>query len=338
MKYIFLIFFYSIAAIASPPKDLDSWGVFSNDEGVFKITKTHHIYKLNTPLFSDYAQKIRTIHIPQGKKIQVFKKEFIFPVGTIISKTFYYDPDQIGKEEGIDGPWGKQKYLIETRILQKGNDGWTPFVYQWDMNTRSAYYWPYGNKKELKYKEEEFSYFIPDKNQCMSCHVSFKDFDKIIKPLGPSSILNFNFKNQIIRFKKLGLMAENINPPTEAFPIWNEPQTGDLEARAKAYLHTNCAHCHSPDGPAANTGLYLEYKRKNSRKRGFCKTPVAPGIGSGGRPFAIFPGKPKESILTFRVRSRKLAIMMPEIGRDLTHKEGVDLVGKWIESLPGDCH
>ncbi len=323
--------------MATAPEDLESWRIFTKHKNGYKLESSHYIYKLNSPLFSDYTQKLRTIHVPTGEKIKVYKKELIFPVGTIISKTFYYAPQNIGKKQGIDGPWGINKYLIETRILKKDERGWTPYVYQWDMTKKSANYWPYGRKKELTYKGSDFTYFIPDKNQCMSCHISFKDFEKTITPLGPKSILNFNFKDQLERFKNLGLIDSNTKLPSESFPVWDNPHSGDIESRAKAYLHSNCAHCHSPQGPAANTGLYLEYKRKNSRKRGFCKSPVAPGIGSGGRPFAIYPGKPEQSILTYRLKSRKLAIMMPEIGRDLVHKEGLSLVEKWIESLEGDC-
>ena len=30
-------------------------------------------------------------------------------------------------------------------------------------------------------------------------------------------------------------------------------------------------------------------------------------------------------------------IMMPELGRSIIHKEGVELIRKWIESEKGNC-
>jgi hypothetical protein len=52
------------------------------------------------------------------------------------------------------------------------------------------------------------------------------------------------------------------------------------------------------------------------------KAPVAAGKGSGGLLYDIVPGKPDESILQFRIESVHPGIMMPELGRSITHKEG----------------
>jgi hypothetical protein len=59
--------------------------------------------------------------------------------------------------------------------------------------------------------------------------------------------------------------------------------------------------------------------------------------GSGGRLFDIVPGEPDESILVYRMESTDPASMMPELGRSLSHDEGVDLIREWIASLDGDC-
>jgi hypothetical protein len=55
-------------------------------------------YDLNTPLFTDYAHKLRTVWMPKGQSA-VYNAEntFDFPVGTIISKTFYY-PKGAGRQ------------------------------------------------------------------------------------------------------------------------------------------------------------------------------------------------------------------------------------------------
>ena len=48
-------------------------------------------YDLNTPLFSDYAHKLRAVWLPTGTHARYSADGvFDFPVGTIISKTFYY--------------------------------------------------------------------------------------------------------------------------------------------------------------------------------------------------------------------------------------------------------
>ena len=49
----------------------------------------------------------------------------------------------------------------------------------------------------------------------------------------------------------------------------------------------------------------------------------------------IIPGSgdPDSSILFYRMRSLDPGIMMPESGRALEHKEGTELIRKWIKNL-----
>ncbi len=61
---------------------------------------------------------------------------------------------------------------------------------------------------------------------------------------------------------------------------------------------------------------------------------MAAGKGSGGMQYDTLPGKPEESILHYRINSTDSAVMMPELGRSLIHKEGVELIKVWIKSMP----
>ena len=54
---------------------------------------------------------------------------------------------------------------------------------------------------------------------------------------------------------------------------------------------------------------------------------------SGNFQYDILPGKPKESILYFRMNSKDPGIMMPELRRTMVHKEGVELIRRWIEEM-----
>jgi len=60
---------------------------------------------------------------------------------------------------------------------------------------------------------------------------------------------------------------------------------------------------------------------------------VAAGRGSGDRKYGIVPGKPNESILVYRMESDDPGIRMPELGRQLEHIEGVDLIKAWIKAM-----
>ena len=64
-------------------------------------------YELNTPLFSDYADKYRTMFIPKGAKITL-KGGQLLPTGVLFHQDLFYSPESIGKKKGLDGPWGEQ--------------------------------------------------------------------------------------------------------------------------------------------------------------------------------------------------------------------------------------
>ncbi len=103
--------------------------------------------------------------------------------------------------------------------------------------------------------------------------------------------------------------SPSATPPPQAgeerFPrnaSWTD-ETESLDARARAYLDANCSHCHSDVGPADTSGLDLRPSIPFGPKYGACKTPVAAGGGSGGRPFDIVPGKPDESIFVYRMET-----------------------------------
>ena len=47
--------------------------------------------------------------------------------------------------------------------------------------------------------------------------------------------------------------------------------------------------------------------------------------------------KPGDSILAFRLASTEGGVMMPELGRNTVHQEGVQLIRDWIASMPPGC-
>ena len=49
--------------------------------------------------------------------------------------------------------------------------------------------------------------------------------------------------------------------------------------------------------------------------------------------YDIVPGEPDKSILVYRFNSIDPGIMMPELGRTMIHKEGLELIKSWIEDI-----
>jgi uncharacterized repeat protein (TIGR03806 family) len=165
-------------------------------------------------------------------------------------------------------------------------------------------------------------------NQCKGCHERSGE----MTPIGPS-VRQLNDGHQLQHWETAGLLKGLPKDHIPALVNYSDA-TASLEDRVKAYLDINCAHCHNPTGPARSSGLYLTWDSKDRTAYGFLKSPVAAGRGSGNLSYDIVPGKPDQSILPYRMASRDPGVMMPELGRQLTHHEGVELVRSWISSLP----
>jgi uncharacterized repeat protein (TIGR03806 family) len=317
--------------LAEPfPAQLSKWRLFERGSGIQKFNKRVLPYDLNTPLFSDYAAKYRFVWMPEGTAAKYNKDEvFDFPVGTILGKSFAY-PDVQGREQ-----------VIETRLLVRTNDGWKALPYVWNAEQTDAKLEIAASPVEMTVKDSTgaayaISYSIPNQNECAQCH----ERSKTLSPIGPKARnLNRDFvytgtnANQIDYWTRVGyLQGVPASDKVPKVPIWNEPGAGTLEARARAYLDNNCAHCHQPGGVAGYTGSWLRYNESDPLRLGMFKLPNSAGY-TGGRPYDIVPGHPADSILLYRMESVRPKEMMPEIGRAIPHREGIELVRAWIASM-----
>ncbi len=342
-----------------PPR-LSDWHVVYADSGLLQLNTGVTPYDLNTPLFSDYAHKLRTVWMPRGTSARYdASASFDFPVGTIISKTFYYPlPGRAGSnlnsvartDAPVNGPPIRlaDVRLVETRLLVRRAGGWQAFPYVWNAAQTDAQLMRTGDAKRLELVAEDnareaFTYVVPNENQCAGCHVADLN-TKQIAPIGPKARhLNRDYayasgsENQLVHWTKLGYlvgMTDAAQAPKNA--DWRDPRQ-PLDARARAYLDINCGHCHNPKGPANTTALDLTIFATADRYLGVCKPPVAAGRGTGDHFYDLVPGQPQDSILPYRMRSSEPGVMMPEQGRSTTHQEGVELIEQWISAMQGPC-
>ena len=318
--------------IGNLKENLSEYGFFEGKMSDLKPIKGVLPYTLNAPLFSDYAQKLRFVQLPEGQTVDFNPDSvFQFPIGTKLIKTFLYPNDFKNEAKG--------RRIIETRVLLRDDDGgWVALPYIWNDEQTEATLEVAGDSKSISYKDikgqkKVFEYAIPNVNQCRGCHVRG---DKMT-PIGPSARqLNgdLNHENQLVNWKKIGILRGLSDDLTTVpkFPNY-EDKTVALDARARAYLDINCGHCHNRQGPAVTSGMFLDWKTTDSTALGFYKTPVAAGRGSGNLKFDILPSKPNESILFYRLNSTDPGEMMPEVGRKLVHTEGVELIREWIKAM-----
>jgi uncharacterized repeat protein (TIGR03806 family) len=291
-------------------------------------------YALNTPLFSDYAEKFRFLYLPPGAKARYRATGPLdLPVGATLVKTFAYPAD-------LRRPDADLRYL-ETRLLIHRRSGWVALTYVWNPAQTDAVLKRAGTRMDVAVTDlhgapRTIDYAVPNQNQCKECH----QLDETLIPIGPKARnLNGDYpyaegpENQLAHWTRLGLLTGAPAPAaTPRTPRWDDPAE-PLADRARAYLDANCAHCHNLRAAASNSGLSLTLEETNPTAMGVGKHPVAAGRGSGDLAVGIDPGHPDASILAYRMASTEPGVMMPELGRSITHEEGLALVRAWIAGM-----
>ena len=195
----------AIYPVDRTPDQLSAWGLTLSDGDYFELNPDVLPYDLNTPLFTDYAMKLRSIWMPEGSAaVYDAGNEFDFPVGTIINKTFYYEKAaawteakhsvvRADREAALDdrGRLDLDHYvLMETRLLVRYEDGWHAYPYVWNNTQDEAWLEIAGDVKNLSLVDEhgslDFLYVIPDANQCAGCHAP-DHTNADIRPIGPKA-------------------------------------------------------------------------------------------------------------------------------------------------------
>lgn len=292
-------------------------------------------YDVITPLFSDYADKHRFIHIPDGTSMTYDPESaFEMPIGSALVKTFSYPIDARYPEQG--------RRLIETRLMVHTENGWTGAAYVWNEAQTEATLKVAGAEIAVDWIDADgycrsIKYLVPDMNQCKNCH---RDTTGKMQPIGiKARHLNRDFSypdpsaNQLLTWSKMKILKGAPEPESiPALARWDDP-SAPLADRAMSYLEVNCAHCHNPAGLSSHTGLDLRWVQDDAGLRGVMRRPTAAGNAARGRYFAIVPGDPDASFLIHRIRSERPDVRMPPVGRTIVDAEGAQLLADWVKSL-----
>ena len=338
------------------PAKLSAWGLMEVSADRLTLAEGVEAYDLNAPLFTDYAQKLRAVYLPPGTSAEYREGEaFDFPVGTILSKTFFYPSGSTPGAVKTSYQWTdgqtslsrQEVTVLETRLLVRQADGWDALPYVWQGDDAVLKIAGSLMRLELEADEAEeggataaLPYIVPTRNECAACHATDHSSGEL-QPIGPKARhLNRGYLggegNQLSAMAASGRL-EGL-PPLDQVPA-----NADIEGhapiahKARAYLDINCGHCHNPKGAADTSGLHLDLATTDTRALGFCKPPIAAGQGTGGRAYSIVPGDPDDSIIIFRMVTNDPGARMPELGRSLAHSEGIELVSEWIAGLAGEC-
>lgn len=296
------------------PAKLSDYGFFTGGAALRPVEGVT-AYRLNTPLWSDGATKLRFVYLPKGAQAKADGEGLLdLPVGAALIKTFAFPEN------------GKLR-LIETRVLMHRADGWIALPYQWNAEQTDAALVLAGARLPLTTPQGvSISYAIPNKNQCKECHA----LSGKVTPIGPKAR---NLSASWLEALHAAGRLDAVPAIAKRVPVWEERAKAPLDAAARGYLDINCAHCHNPKGAASNSGLDLRWEQADPVKYGVGKAPTAAGRGSGGLLVDIAPGEPDRSILLYRMHSVEGGIAMPEIGKASPDEAGDALVRRWIAAM-----
>ncbi len=298
--------------IAEFRQNLSELNIFNGNPGNLEFNSTVYEYDLATPLYTDYAYKLRSISIPKDTKMTYQGEGLLgFPDGTIITKTFYYLNDERDPSAG--------KKLIETRLLIKQNGSWQMGNYLWnnaqtDAELSTSAPLVNVNWIDLNGTSRSLNYQVPLPVNCTQCHN--KSGNSI--PIGPKA-RNLNVEKNGVNILQSFIVndlldgAPNLSQ-IEALPEWSNTSF-TLEERARAYIDVNCAHCHQPGGfHNSTTGTRPDFRFETS----FSNSNIED-----------FKADIRSRVAT----SPAFGPSMPLIGRNVLHEEGVQLIQDYIDSL-----
>jgi putative heme-binding domain-containing protein len=242
---------------------------------------------------------------------------------------------------------------VETQLLHYEGIDWRPYTFAWRDDQTDADLLPAdGDDREIpdplasrerQRPETKRIWQFNSRSQCMSCHSNQSEYAMGFLPeqlnrTGPDG------RNQLVSLTEADYIRRVSNdgkpmPPFDTASAAKEKKIADptdmsqpLEARARAYLHANCGHCHSDHGGGAVAlRLHFSFSNKDTNAIG-----VRPTRGDFGLADAciIKPGDPWSSTLYFRM-AKVGRDRMPHIASERADDAGLKLIEQWIAGMNG---
>jgi putative heme-binding domain-containing protein len=244
---------------------------------------------------------------------------------------------------------------VETQLMHYDGMDWRPYTFAWRDDQSDGDLVPAdGDEKEVHdpsplplfavgEKGSKRLWQFHSRSQCMSCHSNQSEYALAFLP----EQLNrpgLDGRNQLVSLTDAGYVRragkgdkllpsfDNASAAKERTIANPADAAQPLEARARAYLHANCGHCHSDHG-GGSVPLRLVYSITAAEMLAINSRPTRGDFGLPGASI-IKPGQPWASTLYYRMakfgRDR-----MPHIGAERPDEAGLKLIEDWITSMAG---
>ncbi|GAB3033691.1 PQQ-dependent sugar dehydrogenase [Bowmanella dokdonensis] len=268
------------------------------------------------PYWSDGASKQRFVALPDDTRISVNEQgDFVLPNGSVLMQHLLLD-----------------EQLIETRLYMRGQDAnWRGYSYQWNEDKSDAELLEGARDADLSGQ----TWHYPSGAECNQCHTSAAGHSLGLEV----AQLNRDFTypqtgisaNQLDTFTAINLFHSPLEESLKANRLVNSQDSSEpLTERARAYLHSNCSHCHRPTGPTQSDmdlRSWIDFVDTNTCN----EAPLGGDLGVTGARL-ITPGEADRSLLYLRMLEEG-QWRMPPVSIHQTDATGSQLIGDWINQL-----
>ncbi|MCO6458235.1 MAG: PQQ-dependent sugar dehydrogenase [Pirellulaceae bacterium] len=341
-----------------------------SETGIFASVERHQPaagvlpFAINAPQWSDHARAERLIGVPGTGSIalhaspnrvagSMFNRSLDFPADSVLVKTLSLDL-------AAGDPASRRR--VETQILHFDGRDWRGYTYRWNQQQTDAELVPAeGDAQTLTVADPQapggqrtHDWRFPSRMECIRCHNPWAEHSlafnvaQLNRPLAADSTgASASAGNQLQMLFSIGLLRQvpepvdreqpqaGMKPPrsVEQLPRLANPadEASDLDARARAYLHANCAHCHR-DGGGGSAYLHLPYDKPLSDTKTLGLRPTQGTFGIHDAEL-LAPGDPYRSVLYYRM-AKSGAGHMPHLGARMIDQQGLELIHDWIRQLP----
>jgi len=181
-------------------------------------------------------------------------------------------------------------------------------------------------------EDRDFAWRYPSRTECMVCHSRAAAF--VLGLSTPQLNREYDYagtvRNQLQAFKDLGLVRLDRHPDEYERLAHPADAKQPLEARARSYLHANCAQCHVQAG-GGNAQMELGYRTPVGEMKVIDVTPLHHTFDID-QPRLIAPGAPDRSVLLHRVSSTAPG-RMPQLATNIPDSAAIKLLRDWIAGM-----
>lgn len=282
-------------------------------------------YDVINPLWTDSADKQRFFAIPDGTTINVSATgNFEFPVGSVMMKHFI-----------LNGQY------IETRLLMYHPEGWLGYSYEWQYDSNGnpvdAILLDTGKTKTVGNQ----TWHYPSRQDCLECHTADTGRSIGLEVLQLNReftfpLLGIYTSNQLLSYQQMGLLSgSSVQDMLGMKLVARDDVLASSQDRAKSYLHSNCAYCHTPTGPFSVdmdlryitplAGMHICNQTAISGDMGLVNPVILNPAGSYDFP---------ESVLPLRMEATlDSGFRMPPLGSEIVDVDAVNMIKTWINDL-----